>query len=95
MSGLMKLAVFKNIELGSLHGWETVGTDNYEQVDRYIRVSEYVDVEFPPLKGEEVVQKQLTALDKAEGELRGRFQAALNQIEQQRQELRALTYRPE
>lgn len=91
----MKIAIFKSIEPGCLHGWETIGAEDYEQIDRYIRVSEYVDVEFPPLKGEEVVQKQLTALDKAEGELRGRFQATLNQIERQRQELRALTYRPE
>ena len=90
----MKLAVFKSIEPGSLYGWETVQGEGHEKLDRYIRISEYVVVEFPPLKGDEVVQKQLSALDKAEGELRGRFQAALGQIEQQRQELRAITYRP-
>lgn len=63
-----------------------------ERVCGYVRVSEVVEVEFVPLKDDAVVEKQLAVLDKAESELRTKFQAALNGIEQQRQELRAITY---
>lgn len=73
---------------------EKEGAD-FERHCGYIRTSEFVEVEFVPLKDDSIVEKKLAVLDKAETELRAKFQIALNGIEQQRQELRAISYRPE
>lgn len=87
----MRIAVFKMLRTS--HPFETIKDESWEKhmADDYVRISEYIDVEFPRLKSEEVVQKQLDALDTMEKEVRTKFQAALNTIEQQRQELRAIT----
>lgn len=88
----MKIARFKR--LGE-HSFETIGTeDGIGGIKHYVRLSEYVDVEFPPLQDQAVIEKHIEALDAAESEVRARFQQTLNEIERQRQELRAITYRP-
>lgn len=87
----MKVAIFKR--LGE-YGYDTVSDDGLENCKEYVRTSEYVDVDFPPLESKEVVEKQLSALDAAEAELRSKFQDALNAIESHRQELRAISYKP-
>lgn len=91
MNTKQKLAIFKQLD----RGYESVCNERFDTFEDYVRLTEFAEVEFRPLAGDEVVQKQLNALDRAEGELRNKFQAALNTIEQQRQELRAITYRPE
>lgn len=88
----MKLAIFKRVDPAL--SYETVKGESYEEDSGFVRISEYVEVEFPPLSSGEVVQKQLEILDKAEGELRSKFQQALAGIQQSRQELLALTYQP-
>jgi hypothetical protein len=85
----MKIARFKYI---GDYSYDTVASDELEDSKSYVRTSEYVEVEFPPLKSDEVVQRQLEALERVEDELRGKFQTALNQINRQREELRAITY---
>jgi hypothetical protein len=85
----MKIAKYKR--LGE-YGYETVSDDGLENCADYVRVSEFVDIEFPPLESKEVIQRQLEALDRTESEVRSRFQEALNSIEHQRAELRAITY---
>lgn len=90
MKTKQKIAIFRNIE----HGYESILDGQFDSFEEYVRLSEFVEVEFQPLTGDEFVQKQLSALDKAESALRAQFQIALNGIEQQRQELRAITYQP-
>jgi len=87
----MKIALFKR--LGD-HSYETIKGPEWEGIgfDEYIRISEYIEVEFPPLADDSIVEKQLAALDKAEQQLRNKFQEALNGIERHREELRAITY---
>lgn len=85
----MKIARFKR--LGE-HSFECVQTEDFETIKGYIRLTEYVDVDFPPLRDDAVVEKHLKALDDAEADVRTRFQQALNEINNQRQELRAITY---
>lgn len=93
----MKIAKYITMS-DSGRGYEVIHSEkdgaDYERVCGYVRISEFVEVEFPPLKDQVIVEKQIAALDKAETELRTKFQAALNGIEQQRQELRAITYTP-
>lgn len=85
----MKVAKFKYI---GTHSFETISDDELEGADTYVRLSEYVDVEFPPRADEAVVDQHLEVLDRAESELRSKFQVALDSIEKQRAELRAITY---
>lgn len=91
----MKIAKYITMSEGR-RGYEVIHTEkdgtDFERVCGYVRISDFVEVEFPPLKDEAIVEKQIASLDKAESELRAKFQAALNGIEQQRQELRAITY---
>jgi hypothetical protein len=72
---------------------ENEGSD-LERVCGYIRTTDFVEVDFVPLTDGSVVEKQLAVLDKAESELRTKFQAALNGLDQQRQELRAIAHKP-
>lgn len=83
----MKIAIFKRTGECS---FESVSTDELEGCENYVRITEYVDVEFPKLKGREIVEKQLAAIDRTEKELRNKFQSALNNIERERAELMAL-----
>ncbi len=85
-----KLALFKNLT----YGHESVCEEIFDTFHDYVRLTEFVEVNFPPLNSEEVLEKQLKALDSAEQDVRTRFQEALNEIERQRQELRAITYKP-
>lgn len=87
----MKLAKFKR--LGE-HSYETITEEWADGCRDYVRLSEYVEVEFPPLRDEAIVERQLEALDRTENALRTQFQQALSGIEQQRAELRAITYTP-
>lgn len=84
----MKIATFKR--LGD-YSFDTVSDDALDGSEDFVRTSEYVEVSFPSLHSDEVVQRQLDALDRAEDALRTKFQAALTGIEVQRAELRAIT----
>jgi hypothetical protein len=90
MNTKRKIAVFKELK----YNYESVCDEQFDTFKDYVRLTEFVEVEFPPLQSEEIVQKQLDALDMAESELRNRFQEALGGIERQREELRAITYKP-
>lgn len=91
----MKIAIFKRIAEKSAYEYETVGKPSYEEDPIFVRISEYVDVEFPPRAKDEVVQTQLAALETAEKAARTKFQEVLNSIEQRRDELKAITHQPE
>lgn len=85
----MKLALFTNAD----SDYRTVCEEWAERHADYVRVSEFVDVTFPPLREEAVIERQLEALDRTETELRSKFQDKLNSIESRRAELRAITYK--
>lgn len=88
----MKVALFKDITWA--HSTPTTGGPFMESMKEYARVSEYVEVEFPPLAAEAVVKSQLDGLDRAEQELRNQFQQKLDAINNRRAELQALTFVP-
>lgn len=58
----------------------------------WVRVSEYVEVTFPPLPPAVVVESQLKQIDAAEAELRLKFQEKLNQLADERAKLLSLTH---
>jgi hypothetical protein len=63
--------------------------------DEYVRLSEFIDIELPERVTEEVLNDKLDVLDKAETELRAKYQVELENIKTKRQELLAITYQPE
>lgn len=92
----MKIARFRRVGVDALCQYETFKTEEEAKYigEDFVQISGYVEVEFPPLTDESIVAQHLSVLDKAESALRNKFQAALSGIEQQRAELRAITFRP-
>lgn len=87
----MKVALYKDVQ----YGFETVSGPSLDNSQEYVRVSEFVNVEFPKLSDEETVRKQLAALDEMRGEVSRKFAAALKEIDQRKASLQALTYEGE
>ena len=91
----MKIAKFKEIK----HEYESIWEqpmwrpeserDSY-QPEGYVRITEWVEVELPPLKGDDVIQVQLEAIDKLEQTTRIKFQEELDRIKELRAQLLAL-----
>jgi hypothetical protein len=82
--------MFKNLTCN----FESICPEQFEDMPWYIRLTEFVEIELKPLATEAVVNKQLTALDEAEAQLRTQFQDKLAGLNERRQELRALTFQP-
>jgi|GEM_PF-5965127 len=82
----MKLALFKNIE----YDFEIVSTDVSEGHQEYVRVSEYVDVDFPRLDGPDVVLQQIERLREQKKRIQAGTEAELNRIDQRIGDLLAL-----
>ena len=92
----MKIAKFQRIGHQDWFAvWEQRADGTDPMIDSYVRVSEYLDIDFPPRPGEEIVPAQMAALDNAEAELRMKFTEKLNEIAEQRAKLKALTHQPE
>lgn len=95
----LKLAVYRNMEPGTLNGFEHIGRcDLYESdfpSNTYTRISEQAEVTFHPLKDDTVIQNALRALDAAELKARENLQRALDAISDQRAQLQALTHKPQ
>lgn len=72
--------------------WEAREDGSDPCADSYVRISEYLDINFPPRPAEEIVPAQIAALDSAETELRAKFQAKLQEIAGQRAKLLCLTH---
>ena len=90
----MKIALFKSIE----YGWTMPAAQHDDGSDphlgSYVRITEYVDVDFPPRAPEEIVPAQLAAIDRAEQDARAKFQLQLNELAERRAKLLALTHSP-
>lgn len=61
----------------------------------YTRVSEFVEVDFPPLPVGVIVEGKLAKLDEAEKELRNQFQKKLNDLTEARAKLLSLSHEPQ
>jgi hypothetical protein len=85
----MKIALFH-----TSHGIEHPCEEIMEKCSNYVRVSEYVDVDFPPLPKDEVVGKILTSLDKEATDVRAECERKLKTIQQRRAELLQLPFIP-
>lgn len=88
----LKLAIFRNVGEAA---FTCVQEPIFDTMGHYVRLTEYVEVEFPPLQDHTVIQKHLEALDRAEVAITERYFAKLAEIKQQKEELRAITYQPE
>jgi len=93
----VSLAVFKNMEPGTMNGWESIGNcDMYQyKGSTYVRISEPIEVTFQPTSNDEVIQAALAALDAAELKAREELQRTLDNISNQRAQLLALTHTSE
>ena len=87
----MRLARFKNLD----GGYSSICESMFETISGYIRVSEYVEVTFPPLNDAAVVTKHIEALDRAAEAITARYEEKMGEIKRQKAELAALTYQPE
>lgn len=90
----ISVAAFRSIESGGMNGFETIEQKNWEKLDNYVRISEYVEVELPQLQDEIVIDKYIEALDRSERAVRLEFQKKLDEIAGQRANLLALTHKP-
>lgn len=87
----MRIAAFKT-SIGTIDYCSQKTGELMSEGHRWVRTTEYVDVEFPPLPPEIVVEGQLKQLDAAEAELRKKFQEKLNQLADERAKLLSLTH---
>jgi hypothetical protein len=60
-----------------------------------IRMSEYVDIDFPPRAAEEVVPEQIAAIDAQLAEVADKFGKALAELKARKAELLAITNQAE
>jgi hypothetical protein len=93
----MKIALYKMMYGDGAYSLQHVAV--YREPDivedaKTVRISEPVEVEFPPLSEQVVIEKQLKAIDAKEREIRERFQRALDVLNDDRQKLQALTVQP-
>jgi hypothetical protein len=87
----VKIAQFKT----GGHDFTMISTDAAEVSVKYsgwVRLTEYIEVEFTPLPPVVVVEGQLKQLDAAEAELRTKFQEKLNELDNERAKLLSLTH---
>ena len=87
----MKLAGMKHAEFGFTSACEEV-LDGHSE---WIRLTEFVEVDFPELPPEETVQIQLDALEREEQKETARHAAVVSDIEDRRSKLLAITHNPE
>ena len=81
----MRLALF--IDIGVAQPPRAL-SESFETVEGYCRISEYVEVEFPPLDSE-CISRQLGAIDKYANEVRQEFERLARTIQAQRETLTA------
>lgn len=88
----MKYAQFQDPKIPSLVSIVGREDDDLERPFlRDIRISEWVEVDFPPRAPEEIVPPQIAALDRQAEEVKAEFAAKLREIAEARASLLALT----
>lgn len=92
----MRIAIFRHHVSATIEYESVINEDGAKyRGPSSTRVSEWVDVDFPPCAADELVPEQLAMLDAAENELRAKFQEKLNELAEQRSKLRAITFEPQ
>jgi hypothetical protein len=91
----MKIALFKNVGFDSISIFEPSKYLPDEEKEAYtlpgyVRISEWIDVDFPPLSTDEVVQSQIKVIDEAEQRARDLFHEQLERFKGMRANLLAL-----
>ncbi len=82
----MKLAIFKSIE----HGYQTIDDEDFESINGYIRISEFVDVEFPLLPTGDLIAKEVSLLRDEKKKIQAETEIKLNNVDRKIGELLAL-----
>ena len=72
----MKVAKFKHVD----YGFVSVGTADLEQIDGYVRISEYVDVDFPPRADTSRVHDEIAKLNAQAEKISDRCDTELDAI---------------
>lgn len=91
----MKIALFQLIKYPGVRPDVHAVTDTWlTESKEYTRVSEWIEVDFPPRSQEEVVTEQLAGLDALQNEVEKDYAVKMHAIKEKRAELAALTYRP-
>jgi hypothetical protein len=81
----MKLALFKNISVASVY--ESALSEAFERINGYVRISEYVDVDFPSLPAPGIIAAQVAQIDQQID----KAMAVIHELGARKQELLALT----
>lgn len=81
------LAIFKDVEYGFINAHD----NRFEKVENYVRMTEYVEIDFPDREQSEVINSQIAALDAAAEELGKKYMEGLESIKLKKAELLALT----
>ena len=72
----MKIAKFKNIKFN----FEAVSERDLDCNSEYVRLTEYVDVEFTPLSNEVVILKEIEVLEKLKERTKAEARATVTKI---------------
>lgn len=87
----MKIALFKNIEFG----FDLILSKSMENYEGHIRISEYIDPDFPPRSDADIVTEQISAMKSAKAEILAEAQNRATEIDRQIGELLAITHQGE
>jgi hypothetical protein len=90
----MRVAMFRESKWDfrtTFHQHAGQNDENYHPPSGYVRVSDWVDVEFKPLTPEEVAGGELIALNQLRAETVNEFKRKLDDIDERMANLRALT----
>jgi hypothetical protein len=84
----MRIAVFHRPKYDYL---TVAASDGYQATDgEHVRLTEYVDVTFPPAKRDDVIAESIRAIDAERAEVVAKFSAELSRLDERKSELLAL-----
>ncbi len=91
----MKLAIYKSLDKGDGCGSWTAPHKADDWIDKpesgYLRLTEYIEVEFVPLPPEETIGAQLASIDAREDQLTSKYLFAKSKLQDERKDLLALS----
>ena len=84
----MKIAKFRRID-DEIIGWDVICKE--QPADNYIRITEYVDVDFVPLPNEQIVPDQVKVLKEEKEKESARHVTAMARLDERISKLLAIT----